>query len=281
MKKYLVILLLFFLGGKIFAQENNIFKEAEDSLKIYGKQILYGKTDDEKHLANKNFMSLLEETLNNSYSYEYNFDSVITMIKLRPEDNSFRLYNWNLPKSDGTYEYYGFIQTLKKKKGKQQTFVFRLNDKKADIRIPENATLDNYRWYGCLYYKLIEVKYRKKTYYTLLGWDGNDKTSNKKVIDILTFANNGFPRFGASIFEYEKEKKTKKRIIFEYNEMALMSLKWDPSMHMIIFNHLSPTDSRFTGQYQFYGPDETFDAFEWKKGKWLYVPELDVRMEKK
>ena len=34
-------------------------------------------------------------------------------------------------------------------------------------------------WFGALYYKIIPVV-KNKTYYTLLGWDGNDMFSNKK-----------------------------------------------------------------------------------------------------
>ena len=277
MYRFFIFFLLYY--SAIFAQEANEFKLTEDSLKIYGNIILNGNSDEEKTLANKNFLTLLEKTINNPASFEYPFDSVVMLMKLKADNNSFRLYNWNMPKSDGTFEYFGFIQTYNKKK--KRIMVYKLQDKKSEMRIPENTTGDNYKWYGCLYYKLIEVTNKKNTYYTLLGWDGNDKTSNKKLIETLSFSNNGFPRFGLPVLMYEKEKKQKKRIIFEYNEMAVMSLRWEPGMNMIIFNHLSPPDSRFTGQYQYYGPDETFDGFELKKGKWIYQPAIDVRQERK
>ena len=39
---------------------------------------------------------------------------------------------------------------------------------------------------------------------------------------------------------------------------------------MIIMDHLAPEDSRFEGQYQFYGPDFSYDALEFKKGEWVF-----------
>ena len=31
------------------------------------------------------------------------------------------------------------------------------------------------------------------------------------------------------------------------------------------------------GQFQYYGPDGSFDAFNMKKGKWDYEPAIDIK----
>ena len=103
---------LLFLSNINFssAQENNIFSGYEDSLKVLGKNILHGKSDIDKYAANEIFINLLEEALCNNNSYEYPFDSLITIARLVSPDNAFRIFNWNIPRADGTYEYFGLIQ---------------------------------------------------------------------------------------------------------------------------------------------------------------------------
>jgi hypothetical protein len=53
-----------------------------------------------------------------------------------------------------------------------------------------------------------------------------------------------------------------------------MALNFDEKEKMIVMDHLAPEDSRFVGQYQFYGPDFSYDALKFKKGAWIF--ERDV-----
>ena len=48
-----------------------------------------------------------------------------------------------------------------------------------------NKKLNYKNWYGCLYYDIIPIKVGKEKYYTLLGWDGNNKNTTKKIIDVV------------------------------------------------------------------------------------------------
>lgn len=90
---------------------------------------------------------------------------------LTSPDNKFRIINWNVEKSDGTHQYYGFIQEkyLVAKKKIESVLLFPLIDKSTEIRNPENTVSDNKKWFGMLYYKIIPVKSKKKTYYTLIS----------------------------------------------------------------------------------------------------------------
>ena len=71
-----------------------------------------------------------------------------------------------------------------------------------------------------MYYEIIPIKVNNKIYYTLLGWDGNDINTTKKIIDVLKFTPDSPPTFGANIFNQEE-----KRIITEYNSRSTISLK--------------------------------------------------------
>ena len=157
--------------------------------------------------------------------------------------------------------------------------MFPLVDKSAEIKNPDNAITNNNKWFGALYNKIIIKKTKSKTYYTLLGWDGNDKFSQKKIIEVLTFdANNGTPIFGADIFNFER--KYPKRVIFEYSASCSMSLKFSNVKDSIVFGHLAPTSAQLEGQFQYYCSDMSFDGFGFKKGKWNYGTDINALNEK-
>lgn len=269
--KLILFLLLFCAPLFSFSQnkEKSVFSTNEDSLKKLGPLILKGETDETKYAANDKFLALLEKALKEPGSFDYPFDSLITIARLTAPDNTFRMFNWHLPKEDGTFEYFGFIQTnFKKNKD-----IFPLLDKSEELKAAGNKMLDNNNWFGAHYYKIGLPK--KSQNYILLGWDGNDMATNRKIIETLSFDSKGRPRFGGNL--QDENKRMQKRIIFTYAEDAAMSLKYYDEENKIVFDHLSPKDPLLKGQYQFYGPDLSFDAYEFKKGRWDYIKDFDAR----
>jgi hypothetical protein len=296
------ILFCFLKAG---AQEKE-FRQAEDSLKKYINYVHFGLTDNEKYAYNILFVAEMEKVLKDEHSFNYPFDSLIHVAKLIAPDESFRIINWNLALENGTYEYFGFIQV----KGNQDFDyrVYKLTDKSDEIESPENMVLTPDRWFGALYYKIIMQKYRDKKYYTLLGWDGNNLLSTKKLIDVLSFKSNGKPQFGATIFRKYKDKEKPVRIIFEYSSKAVMILRYEKQyLHviaqsrdkktkkdktryesMIVFDHLVPMDTRLSpdnpdliGQYQFYVPEtNVLDGFSLISGRWYFTKDIDARNPK-
>jgi hypothetical protein len=282
-------LLTFLASG----QAPSSFSQYEDTLKKIGPIILNGENDSIRYAACKNFSGLLTRVLGQEGSFFYPFDSLVTMARLMSPDHLFRIFNWNLPKDDGTYDYYAIIQ-FSNKAGKDYQLI-SLEDKSDDIVSPETALCSPGNWVGALYYKIILKKHRHRLYYTLLGWDGNNWNTRKKIIEILTFDPEGTPVFGAPVFTGNQQDNYM-RIIFEYKATAPMSLKYElqayerghltgnPSntrkirSQMIVFDHLIPLDESLKGQYKFYVPSgDVFDAFVFKKGHWVFVPDVDAR----
>jgi len=286
MKKLSFIILLIFQYSFSFSQDYPFLQKAEDSLKKLGKIIIKSDTDFIKNNANEKFQSLLETALMSSpKTFDYPFDSLKTIARLTSDDKKFRILVWNLRKSDGTYDYFGFVQAWSDKENKY--ILFPLKDSRDKIKKPEDQLLDNLNWYGAQYYKIIYNKYGRKKYYTLLGWDGNDNITQKKIIDVLTFNSKDKPIFGADIFKYDKKRY--KRIIFEYSKTVSMSLKYDKQnilnnkkkKMMIVFDRLTPLDANLDGQFQFYYPETNIlDAFIFKSGKWVYIKDIDARNPK-
>ena len=67
------------------------------------------------------------------------------------------------------------------------------------------------------------------------------------------------------------------RIVFEFSARAVFTLRYIAEQQMIIFDHLSPAKPEYLGDFQFYGPDSSFDGFKLENGKWIYVRDLDLR----
>ena len=289
--KKVSVLILFFISIHVSAQEvteqKQVFDLYNDTLRIICKKIYSSTTDIDKQKYNRQLLKTFELVLNKPNSFEYSFDSLNDVARLSPPDKTFRIINWNIPYSDGTQEYFGFIQyklvKIKKtgflKKEKTEIVqLYPLIDKSAEIKNPENTITDNKKWFGMLYYKIITKKTKNNTYYTLLAWDGNDKFTKKKIIDVLTFDDNGTPHFGADIFNIPK--KNPKRIIFEYGATCSMSLKYSNKKDSIVFDHLAPEQPQLEGQYQYYCTDMSYDGFGFKHGKWNYGTDVNATNEK-
>lgn len=193
--------------------------------------------------------------------------------RLIAKDKRLVIVTWNVFLDNGEYHYYGYIQ-YKSKDGKILTY--HLIDKSDEINNPETSNMSIDRWYGCLYYQIIEQKAGRKRIYTLLGWDGNNYLSQKKIIEVLSFQNDR-PKFG---YRFDIDGKIKKRIVFEYNKQVEMNLRWDEKRKMIIWDHLSPSEPKFEGMYQFYGPDFSYDGLVFRKKRWIYLKNVQVKNPK-
>jgi len=226
MRKLLIILGLLIYTQYSSAQDFERFKLLEDSLYNLGKKMLNSSNDFEKYAANTTFKKTLESALSLHKSYKYSFDSLDMIARLYSEDNKLRIFNWHIAKSDGKYEYFAIVQSYDKKKKIYKTY--ELIDRSEEIESPEDDLLQKDEWYGAHYYKLIETKYKKKSYYTLLGWDGSDLLTTRKIIEVMRLSSSGRPRFGAFLFR--DNKQTKKRVIFEFSSKASVSLKYDKQL---------------------------------------------------
>ena len=279
--KYWLCILFVLLLKPIFAQKPDInnWKALEIQMQQLGQQILKSESEQERIKANGSFTTLLEQILQDSESFKYPFDSLITIARLEAPDNSFRIFNWHLPKDDGTYKYYGYLQHNPKLKNRKKgsPLFYKLSDTK-NITAPESKVLSYQEWPGAHYYSLVPVK--KKKNFILLGWDGNNRFSSKKVIEVLQFTAKGEPKFGAPVFKVEG--KTQKRVIFEYKKDASMSLRYQEQdkQKKIIFNHLAPPSPQLKGQYRFYVSDLDFDAFNYENGFWKFEPNIAVKNTK-
>lgn len=292
MRKLLYLTLIFAFTRPVISQSADTVKKVsasltqiEEELKGLQKKLFFSKKEAERFETNKTFLKLWQEALANPQSLEFPFDSIKEVSRLTSKDKKFRIITWNVPKNDGTHAYFGFLQVNNVKIQKVGWFkkiktteyeLFPLQDKSAAVKSAETYLGDPTKWFGMLYYTVIDCD----GYYTLLGWDGNDNLTQKKFIDILYFKSDGTPQFGKDVFKIPK--KSPKRIVFEYSSEVAMSLKYNERSNRIVFSHLAPREEgpQLEGQFQYYGPDGSFDAFEQSKDRWILNEDIDARNRK-
>ncbi|MFM7727306.1 MAG: hypothetical protein ACKO7B_11430, partial [Flavobacteriales bacterium] len=188
------------------------------------------------------------------------------------KDHHIRLLNWNLPYRDGTYKYFCFLLVWN-----DENKHFTWHELQDTIHEPEKLEtrfLNPEKWLGALYFDIIPMtKKGKSTTYTLLGWDGKDNLTTRKIIDALTI-NGDKIRLGANLFDYEGD--TRKRVILEYSNDVSASVKYYPKKKCIVMDHLSPKSPMMQGIYADYGPDGSYCMLQLKKDKWEFIDMVDV-----
>ncbi len=280
MKKIIIFNICILFSLSAFSQKGNnqLFSEYEDTLKVIANKVMNLPFEAEKRIANDALIEYLSEVLSYEKSFNYNFDSLITISRLKSPDKRFRIFNWLLKKDKNTYEYYGIVHYYNKKKKKFE--LITLIDNSNNIRTPEQENLDATNWYGGLIYDIIYIKKPGKKYYTLLLWDGNDGYSTKKIIDVMYFSGKNKIKFGLPIFK-KNAKESQKRIILQYDSKTTVSVKYSNEKKEIIFNNLVPQRKGLEGLYAFYIPEGTFNSYKYKNGKWWLIEDVDVRIKQK
>lgn len=260
----------------LWAQDEELLAVYEANIASLADEILSAPDDISKIAANQKLLDLLPEVLSVEKVHKYPFEKVQSMSILSTEDNKLRIFNWTLPKSNGTYEYFAYLHYYVKEEKIWK--IVGLKDHSDFIDKPEQQQLPASNWFGALYVDLISKKTDKGYIYTLIGWDGNRPTSIKKLVDVLSFDQAYNPRFGAPIFDMGQE--TKHRIIFEYSPTARITVSYNTDEDMIIYDQLVPIDPSAEGVYEYYVPNLNYNGIRFKDGYWKLVPNVQINNNK-
>lgn len=257
----------------ISAQEKSNLATLEDNIYELFQFMSVAQSDKDKESINADIAAVFEQALKDAASFNYPFDSLKFIGKIKSSDQRLRIYTWNIPYHDGTHQYIGYLQYIPEKD--KEPLVYRLIDKSDEITNPTEAILDNSNWYGALYYDVILSGDKENRCYILLGFDFNDFFSSKKLIEILSFNEKDEPVFGKPIIE--RDGKLAVRVIFEFSARVSMNLRYSKEKEMIIYDHLSPSRPSLSGKFQFYGPDMSYDGLKYEDGIWKTYKDIDVR----
>ena len=233
-------------------------------------------SDEEKRVAQKKVKVALEDFLYTDEAIEQKTNGFPRMSVVENAAKTVRVITYMTSYADFTSVCHGFVVHKSAKDG--QIKCEYLTDRTEEIGSAEYAKLKPEKWYGAIYSSLVEIQIGKQLYYTLLGFKSNDGLVKTRVIDILSFKNDK-SIFGAPYFLHDKA--TYLRRIFQYSSEANMLLRYDIAQQRIVFDHLSPSNSMFSGEYRFYGPDFSYDAYETTKDGWHFVEDIDYKQDTK
>ena len=267
LKQYFLFFTIIISGNILYGQNNN---SELNNLKILFEKLKYSKNDTSRDSLNTIIASDLKNYISDNAVSE--LQKIKNLSVLISEDKKVSILTWPILYSDFTYKFFGFVRYYEPDFGRYT--VEKLKDNSDKIVNPERQILNPDNWYGAFYYKMVYKKYKKNKIYVLLGWDGNNDMTNRKIIDVFYSDENEEPVFGKNIFN--SQDGIKKRLIFEYKEGISMNLRYDEKKDMIIWDHLSPSKPSLKGHFEYYGPDLTFDALFFEKGIWNYIPDVNL-----
>lgn len=226
-------------------------------------------TDEARLAASDELADICRKLIRQKEAFDYPFALLHKVNTLTSPDGAFRIFNWNIPLTDGTYRY----RLLVWPKGAKKSL--EAGDNAELEREDRRTTIDADRWYGALYYEVHPVKVDGRTVYTVLGWDGHDAVSTKKVLDVLVLDGKNDLSFGYPIFETESGDFVHRRV-FEYADDAVMNLKWVEAKDAIVFDKLEPRLGGAKGNYAYYGPGTGYAGYRLEDGRWRLVETMDM-----
>jgi hypothetical protein len=274
MFRKLSILIVVTLAIQARAQQVDYLQlvKAETDLKGLFEQ-LYSDSLQGTEPVLERILSMMPEILAMPGAMDYPWSRLDRIGVMTSEDKQLRIFTWHVMDDPDNYRYFGYIQ-MEQKRGKFDVFSLVDNGKpQRGVYDLDQSTED---WYGKLYYGILTRSEKRKTWYTLLGMDFNDSHSNMKFVETLVIKGN-HPRFQKKMFSNGKDVVD--RVVLEYSDQVSMTVRYDPKLDMIAYDHLVPLHPIYRNNFEFYGPDGSFDGLKFIDGTWYLQEDVDARMQ--
>lgn len=289
-KKVILLLLLTVATMSVQAQDKAKMQNYQSRLSALFLKVAEAPTDNERYLASEEAVQLLAEALEEEDSEEWKWQLPPYVSVLTSPDKLFRIFTWAVVRDNGEFECFGAVQFYNEKEELYEHLL--LNDKSDEIMNQEESVLAADQWLGAVYQELIQTTAGSHTYYTLLGWNGVDNLTERKIIEPV-YIRNGVPQFGAPLF---RRMRNQRRVVLEYNNTAVVNLRYETQVvqevervrekvkgtnryhtvekfkehkeKMIIFDEVEPQIPGMEGLFQYYVPSGTELAYAFVDGKW-------------
>ena len=247
-------------------------------------------TDNERYLASEQAVGELSAALEEYESERWKWQLPKVASVLTWPDGQLRIFTWAVVRDNGEFECFGAVQYYNEREEEFQYSL--LNDKSEEIMNREESLLSPSNWLGAVYQDLIQTSQGDKTYYTLLGWNGVDNLTERKIIEPVVLRG-GVPQFGAPLFRRERNLR---RVVLEYRNDAMVNLSYEEQFveeverdrvkvkgtnryrtvekrkqhkeKMIIFDEVEPQIQGMEGLFQYYVPSGLELAYAFVDGKW-------------
>ncbi len=178
-----------------------------------------------------------------------------------PQDTTFRMITWIGRFSNNEYQSGGIVQTQKWSATDSWNQPSSMKILRAHcLRFKKN-------WPSALYYNILDFKKIGPNLLLAFCFDGYQQFAHRKWIDVLSFDDKQTPTFGAAVFDFETESRSKiKRLVLEYAAEINIKLNYDPIEGIIMYDHLIPMKSSYADVEVFVRMDP-MRAFALEKGQ--------------
>ena len=266
---YLIILLLFSSG---FAKGQESQRDTSQVLEELFDRLTGNYNDTERISINDSIRTILGSYVKTDSVFTHRFTNLRYLGQIMSPDSLLKIITWNLVLENEPGRYYCYF--IRKGLQGQSNKIYRLSVGYNESPVKTDTTYTESDWYGALYYDLKPYNVDNQRCWVLLGIDYGNGYITRKIIDVLTFSSEGSIIFGRKWFD--SGGTLQYRAVFEYASNAMMSLRFK-SDNSIVFDHLVPFSATHKEDHQYYGPDYSFDAYNYKDGIWHLTINVDAR----
>ena len=252
MKPFLLFGFLLSFSWTVYSQQNTPL----DDLKFYADVMANAGNPIHKERASKEFSTLFDKWVRSDAFNMGDLESIQWLSVKKPEDESFTVVTWQLELGEKESRYFGYLL-----KGQD---IIQLNETNL-VDDLEYDVLSSEDWAGALYYNIHTVIKNGKSFYILFGYNALKGYEHRKVAEVLTFEE-GQPVFGSELFKRQEEGERgiiKNRLVLDYSSDSNVSLNYNPSLGMIVHDHLIPRMGRIPGQGPTLLPDGSYIGYKW------------------
>ena len=283
-----VAVLLLLVCGVATGQDKGHMAAHERRLAELLERTATAATDNERYLASEEAVDALRDALDETGSMGWRWTLPRSASVLTSPDGRLRVFTWAVVRDNGEFECFGAVQFYNERTQAWEHEV--LHDRSEEIMNREESLLSADNWLGAIYQDLIQTTAGDRTYYTLLGWNGVDNLTDRRVIEPVMMRG-GVPQFGAPVFRGERNLR---RVVLEYRGDAAVQMAWDEQTveevtrervkekgryrtverrkehkeKVIIFDEVEPQVEGMEGLFQYYVPSGRELGYAWVDGKW-------------
>jgi hypothetical protein len=271
MKKIFLYLIIILSFVSVPSAGQKLTKSTTRSLEdLFGK-FLETNNDSSRVKINDSIEVIIDSYVKSDSVFRHKFRNVRYLGQIMSRDSAIKIVTWNLMLAHNPSKYMCYV--IRRQKGGNNNVYKLVTDYKQEP-IKTDTTYTQKDWYGALYYEVRPFTIDGLTCWILLGIDYGNIDISRKLIDVLSFTPDDSLLFGKKWFD--SGNKVKFREVFEYASNGMMSLRFK-SDSSIVFDHLVPFSPEKKDDRQYYGPDYSNDAYNFIKGLWSLIINIEMR----
>jgi len=272
MRLFIIYLILFMLFSTSVAKSQVSATDTPQVLEELFDRLVGNYNDSERIQINDSISLILDSYVKSDSVFTHRFTNLRYLGQIVSPDSSLKIITWNLVLENEPGKYFCYF--IRKQDAVKENKIYRLSVTYNEKPVDSDTTYTESDWYGALYYDLRPFIIDNIRCWILLGIDYGNSEISRKIIEVLSFTPENSIVFGKKWFASGEEKTY--RAVFEYASNAMMSLRFR-SESSIIFDHLVSFSSTHKDDRQYYGPDYSFDAYNFENGLWKLVLNVEAR----